>query len=61
LVGYRIEIGMKVIGHDKMVHSGINKKWNIDLMKMGDIWPITDYIVIHVPLDQCIILINVFS
>jgi len=41
--------GMEIIGYDPMVSAADAEKWNIKFMEMADIWPVADYITIHVP------------
>ena len=42
--------GMEIIGYDPMISAEDAEKQNIKLMQLDDIWPLADYITIHVPL-----------
>lgn len=42
--------GMKVIGYDPIVTAEDAAKFNIEFKSLEDIWPVADYISIHVPL-----------
>lgn len=41
--------GMEIIGYDPMVTPADAEKHNIKFMELDDIWPVADYITIHVP------------
>jgi D-3-phosphoglycerate dehydrogenase len=42
--------GMTCIGYDPIVNAESAAKFNIKLMGLDEIWPIADYLTIHVPL-----------
>lgn len=42
--------GMEIIGYDPMVSAADAEKQNIKFMELNEIWPVADYITIHVPL-----------
>lgn len=41
--------GMEIIGYDPMVSAADAEKHNIKFMGLEEIWPVADYITIHVP------------
>lgn len=41
--------GMEIIGYDPMVSPADAEKFNIKFMELKDLWPVADYITIHVP------------
>lgn len=51
--------GMKIIGYDPMMTASQAAEFNIEYHELKDLWPIADYITIHVPLmDETRNLIN---
>lgn len=42
--------GMEIIGYDPMVSAADAEKHSIKFMELEDLWPVADYITIHVPL-----------
>lgn len=42
--------GMEIIGYDPMVSAADAEKFGIKFMELNDLWPVADYITIHVPL-----------
>lgn len=42
--------GMRIIGYDPMVKAEDAAQWNIEFMTLEQIWPLADYITVHVPL-----------
>lgn len=44
--------GMEIIGYDPMVSPADAEKFNIKAMELKEIWPLADYITIHVPLME---------
>ncbi|CAF0767982.1 unnamed protein product [Brachionus calyciflorus] len=42
--------GMRIIGYDPLVKPEDAAQWNIEAMSLEQIWPLADYITIHVPL-----------
>jgi len=43
---------MKVIGFDPIVTADDAAKFNVDWKKLEEIWPVADYITVHVPLNN---------
>ena len=41
---------MRIIGYDPIVSSDEAAKHNIEFLPLNQIWPLADYITIHVPL-----------
>lgn len=42
--------GMEIIGYDPMLSPAEAEKYNIKFMELNDLWPVADYVTIHVPL-----------
>ncbi|KAF5289298.1 hypothetical protein FQA39_LY15136 [Lamprigera yunnana] len=56
--------GMKIVGFDPIVSAEEAAKFNIEFLEFTNIWPIADYITLHVPLlpeTKNLIDANVFS
>lgn len=44
--------GMEIIGYDPMISPADAEKNNIKFMELNDLWPVADYITIHVPMME---------
>lgn len=50
-VGMRLKVwGMRVIGYDPITTDEEAKAAGIEKMELEEIWPLADYITVHVPL-----------
>ena len=50
-VGIRLKVwGMRVIGYDPITTEAEAKAAGIEKMELDEIWPLADYITVHVPL-----------
>ena len=50
-VAFRMKaFGMHIIGYDPIIKAEDAKKWDIDFKSLDEIWPLADFISIHVPL-----------
>jgi D-3-phosphoglycerate dehydrogenase len=42
--------GMKTIGYDPIVPAEVSKEFGVESLSLEEIWPLADYITVHVPL-----------